>query len=191
MKNETEFRKVVAENLTMYRKSAGLTQLQLAEKLNYSDKAVSKWERGESLPDLYMLQTIAEMFGITLNDLVDVQIQPKKKKNILNNRVILLLSVGLTWLVAMVAFVVLKMTSVDMVWMPFIYAIPVSFIVSTVFCKLYDFRFPLFISISGIFWSIPLALCMQLRWQYNIEFTFLIGIPLQILTVLWFFRKKN
>lgn len=191
MKNETEFRKVVADNLTIYRKAAGLTQLQLAEKLNYSDKAVSKWERGESLPDLYMLQTIADMFGITLNDLVNVQTQIKKKPNKLNKIIILLLSVGLTWLVAMVVFVVLKMTSVNMVWMPFIYAIPTSFIVSTVFSKLYNFRIPLFISISGIYWTIPLALCMQINWQYNIEFTFLIGIPLQILTILWFFRNKN
>ena len=71
-------KRLVADNITMYRKANGLTQIQLAEKLNYSDKAVSKWERGESLPDLYILMQIVDMFGITLNDLVTKQEQPKK-----------------------------------------------------------------------------------------------------------------
>ena len=71
-------KRLVADNITMYRKANGLTQLQVAEKLNYSDKAVSKWERGESLPDLYILMQIVDMFGITLNDLVTKQEQPKK-----------------------------------------------------------------------------------------------------------------
>ena len=73
-------KRLVADNITMYRKANGLTQIQLAEKLNYSDKAVSKWERGESLPDLYILMQIVDMFGITLNDLVTKQEQPKKVK---------------------------------------------------------------------------------------------------------------
>ena len=55
MLNENELKKIVTENLIYYRKINKLTQLQLAEKLNYSDKAISKWERGESLPDLYIL----------------------------------------------------------------------------------------------------------------------------------------
>ena len=66
MINENEFKQIVARNITNLRKTNGLTQLELAEKLNYSDKAISKWERGESLPDVYMLQVIAEMFGIRL-----------------------------------------------------------------------------------------------------------------------------
>ena len=69
MMNEENFKKLVAKNLSFYRKANKLTQLELAEKLNYSDKAISKWERGESLPDLYTLNVIAEFFGITINDL--------------------------------------------------------------------------------------------------------------------------
>ena len=191
MKNELEFRGIVAANITMYRKAAGLTQLELAEKLNYSDKAISKWERGESLPDLYVLHTIANMFGITLNDLVNEADRPKKNVNKLNRNIILLLSIGLTWLVAIVVFALLKIINTPMVWMPFIYAIPVSFIVSIVFSKLWNFRLLLFASVSALYFTIPLTVCMQLNWKYNTYVLFFIGIPLQVLTILWFFRKRK
>jgi transcriptional regulator with XRE-family HTH domain len=191
MKNELEFKMVVAANLTMYRKASGLTQLELAEKLNYSDKAISKWERGESLPDLYVLHTIANMFGITLNDLVTPAVKPVQNINKLNKLVILMLSIVLTWLVAIVVFALLKIFEVEMVWMPFIYAIPVSAIVSIVFSKLWKYRKMLFLSISLLYYTIPLTVCMQLRWHYNMYVLFFVAIPLQALTILWFVRKKH
>ena len=73
MMKENEFRQLVAVNLVYYRRLKNLTQIELAEKLNYSDKSISKWERGESLPDLYILQEIAALYGITLNDLVSAE----------------------------------------------------------------------------------------------------------------------
>ena len=48
-----------ARNLLAYRKARGLTQSQLAEKLNYSDKSISKWERGDVLPDIVTISMIA------------------------------------------------------------------------------------------------------------------------------------
>ena len=69
MINEELFKQIVAKNLTNYRKINNLTQQDLADKLCYSDKAISKWERGESLPDLYTLGKIAELYNITINDL--------------------------------------------------------------------------------------------------------------------------
>ena len=63
-----ELKSRVADNIAFYRKRAGLTQLELAEKLNYSDKAISKWERGDGLPDLVVLNEMANIFGININD---------------------------------------------------------------------------------------------------------------------------
>ena len=60
----------IGANIAAYRKQAGLTQAGLAEKLNYSDKAVSKWERGESVPDVLTLMQLANQFDITVNDLL-------------------------------------------------------------------------------------------------------------------------
>ena len=63
-KCEQEIREIVAKNIADFRKSAGLTQSELAEKINYSDKSVSKWERGESIPDVITLAQLAEFFGV-------------------------------------------------------------------------------------------------------------------------------
>ena len=65
-----DMRLIIAKNLIDLRKSQGMTQLELAERLNYSDKAVSKWERGESLPDITVIKTIADLFGVTVDYLI-------------------------------------------------------------------------------------------------------------------------
>ena len=68
--NEETLRKNISQKITFYRKAAGLTQLELAEKLNYSDKSVSKWERGDGLPDITVLSNMAELFGISVDDFI-------------------------------------------------------------------------------------------------------------------------
>ena len=62
-----DFKRIIANNITELRRSVPLTQAELAEKLNYSDKAVSKWERGESIPDVIVLKQIADLFGVTVD----------------------------------------------------------------------------------------------------------------------------
>lgn len=185
-------KRLVADNITMYRKANGLTQIQLAEKLNYSDKAVSKWERGESLPDLYILMQIVDMFGITLNDLVTKQEQPKKvSKSKLNHTIVTLLSIGLVWLIAFIVYVILHMASVSMDYMVFLYSLPVAFIVLIVFSKIAKNRLWVYIAVTGLIFSVPLAICVQLKWQYNSAYLFLISGVLEVLTILWFMRKLN
>ena len=191
MINENEFKLIVAKNLIKFRKANGLTQLELAEKLNYSDKAISKWERGESLPDIYMLHVIAEMFGITLNDLVSEETQVNQYKGKFNKGVVISLSIGLVWLVAIALFVLLAIAKINFAWLTFIFAIPTSFIVSIVFSKIYKYRKLLFISVSGLYYTIPLAICCVLNWTSNSALLFIIAAPLQILTILWFFRKRK
>ena len=185
-------KRLVADNITMYRKANGLTQIQLAEKLNYSDKAVSKWERGESLPDLYILMQIVDMFGITLNDLVTKQEQPKKvSKSKLNHTIVTLLSIGLVWFIAFIVYVILHMASVSMDYMVFLYSLPVAFIVLIVFSKIAKSRLWVYIAVTGLIFSVPLAICVQLKWQYNSAYLFLISGVLEVLTILWFMRKIN
>ena len=59
-----------SKNLIKLRKSINYTQADLAKKLNYSDKAISKWERSESMPDIYMLKEMADFFGVTIDFLL-------------------------------------------------------------------------------------------------------------------------
>ena len=78
LQDEQTLRRTVAKNIAAYRKSHKDTQLDLARKLNYSDKSVSKWERGEGLPDVYILAQIAQLYGITVSNLIGEEEPPKK-----------------------------------------------------------------------------------------------------------------
>ena len=68
--NDEKLKSLLGANIVAYRKRSGLTQAKLAEQLNYSDKAVSKWERGESMPDVLTLVQLAELFDTTVDELL-------------------------------------------------------------------------------------------------------------------------
>lgn len=106
-----ELKSKIAKNLVELRTKAHLTQLQLAEMLNYSDKAVSKWERGEAIPDIRVLIQLSELYGITIDNLVkgtEVAAEAKPKHRIISKRAfIAVLSVILVWFVATGVFATL------------------------------------------------------------------------------------
>lgn len=188
----------IAKNITELRKASDLTQAQLAEKLNYSDKSVSKWERGDGVPDVIVLQKIAELFGVTLNDLISENTPklPRKMPYLTNRIMIPLLSVGLSFLVASVIFFILRLLNVwnEGSWLLFVYAVPVSFIALTVFTELWWNLLLRFLAASGIAWSI--AICIKLTFPLIKELNY-IFIPvaiLQVLAILWFvmrYRKQK
>lgn len=197
MENVEEFKKIVAENLVKYRKSSNLTQLELAEKLNYTDKAISKWERGESIPDAWVLKEIADLYSITVDDLLTQRTEPKKVpfsiRKAFKNRhaLITLLSGGMAWLLACVVFVVLAIFGrADIAYLSFIYAIPVSSIVCLVFCLKWFKKWICGIFATLIIWGTFLALFLTFNTA-NLWLIFIIAIPLQILAILWFFLIKE
>ena len=103
-----EIKENLAKNLITYRKNANTTQLELAEKLNYSDKAISKWERGESVPDITVLKQLADLYGVTVDTLISKPKEAPLKplKNIAKKRAIIsLVAIGFVWLVAICSFV--------------------------------------------------------------------------------------
>lgn len=104
---EEQIKANIALNITELRKKNGMTQSELAKFLNYSDKSVSKWERGDGIPDVVVLQKIAELFGVTLNDLLKGEISVKKstsKPSTVNRIIIPLLSASLSFFVASIVF---------------------------------------------------------------------------------------
>ena len=191
-----ELKKIVAQNIAELRKNAGLTQLQLAEKLNYSDKAVSKWESGASIPDVAVLLSIANLFGVTVDYLLseDHKIPVKEivKETMMGRRnlVITLLSVALVWLIATAVFVVLTILSFTKIaWLSFIYAIPVSAILLIIFNSIWGKRRHNYVYISILMWSCLLSTYLTLL-SLNLWLIFLIGIPGQVIVCLWAGMKK-
>ena len=196
----------IGANIAAYRKLSGLTQVGLAEKLNYSDKAVSKWERGESVPDVLTLVQLARQFDITVNDLlIDpdelpgnpgklekamTQVSEKALKRKANKNVILALSSTLVWFVALLAFVLLS--SFDFLdpysCLLFFYAVPANAIVLlSLRSAWHDFRWNKAL-ISVIVWGSLLSVYVTILtlFQYNFWKIFLLGIPGQIAVLLWF-----
>lgn len=194
----------IGANIAFYRKQAGLTQLTLAEKLNYSDKAVSKWERGDSVPDVLTLMQIAALFHITVDALLgDVdalpenpstleramtQVSEKALKRKANKNIILALSTTLVWFVALFVFVVFSSFSIPNSWLAFFYAVPVNAIVLlSLRSAWHDFRWNK-VLISAIVWGSLLSIYMSIRafLNFNAWKVFLLGIPGQIAIFLWF-----
>ncbi len=209
--DDEKIRYQIGANIASGRKKIGLTQAGLAEKLNYSDKAVSKWERGESIPDVIILMHLAELFGVTVNELLSdpeapsdhpgkleramVQVSEKALKRKANKNIILALSATLVWFVALLIFVILSTIAIPHSWIAFIYAIPVTAIVLlSLRSAWHDFRWNR-ILISTIMWgslmSIFLSLIEFLR--FNAWRIFLLGLPGQIAIFLWFrmFRSER
>ena len=191
--NQENVKQLIADNITYYRKKAGMTQAELAEKINYSDKAVSKWERGEGVPDVYVLCVMAEIFGITLNDFTAEPLKRKISVIKRNKIVISLLSVGVAWLLATLAFVLISIVAPQFPYkyMPFIYAMPVSAIVLIVFSAIWGYKLVLLLSESALIWTLILSLYTSLTFLTNAEYLFFLGIPVQVLAVIWFLLKKR
>lgn len=206
MANDIEINEKIAKNLIFYRKLAGMTQAELAEKISYSDKSVSKWESGNGVPDVYTLMQIAELFGVTLNDLVKSgePVRPKSKEHGLH-ALILLLSSGILWLAATLFYVSMQLFGpVGDWWLAFLYAIPLNAILLLVFACIWRYRTLNFICVSVIIWTSLLCIyltvkCVSIRLGNSyagLWLMFLLGTPLQILDVLWvffrsLFRKKK
>lgn len=197
---------IAAENITALRQAAGMTQLELAQKLNYSDKAVSKWERGESVPDVSVLYEISRLFGVSVDYLItdhkngsspeapaaptaprnEARDEKKRKRN---RAFITAMSVILVWLVATVVYVVLDIALRDgavMHVLAFVYAPAASCVVWLVLNTVWFSRRRNFLIISLLMWTLLCAvavtvyLCGVAIWQIMA-----LGVPGQVMIVLW------
>ena len=199
-----KLKRQIGTNIALQRKNAGLTQVGLAEKLNYSDKAVSKWERGDSMPDILTLVQLSELFEVSVDDLLSdpnalpgnpgslekamSQVSEKALKRKANKNVILALSSTLVWFIALLFFVVISSFGLPYSWIAFVYAIPINAIVLLSLRSAWrDFRWNR-VLISVIVWSTLLALYLSflLFLHFQMWKLFLLGIPGEVAITLWF-----
>ena len=201
----------IGTNIALYRKRAGLTQAGLAEKLNYSDKAVSKWERGESIPDVLILMQLAEQFEIGVSDLLEdpnalpeettrfqhamEQVSEKALKRKPNKNIILGLSSILVWFVALFIYVIVSSFDIPYSWLSFFYAVPANCIVLlSLRSAWHDFRWNRGL-ISGIMWGSLASIHMTLLTllSFNMWKIYLLGILGELAIILWFrmFRPSH
>lgn len=195
-----ELKFIIAKNIQKLRQEKGMTQLELAEKLNYSDKSISKWERGESLPDVVVLKAVADLFEVTLDYLVEEEHSGKPvtkemmDKNYRRNCYIITgTSIFIVSLMATLVYVILAMIfpGTSYPWLCYAYAIPAALIVWLVFNSIWFNPRRNFLIVSLLVWSLLLALYFTFSMLgFYIWPIILVGIPAQIIIWMWS-RLKN
>jgi transcriptional regulator with XRE-family HTH domain len=189
-----ELKSVIARNIAELRKSVSWTQAELAQKLNYSDKAISKWERAESTPDVSVLKNMADLFQVPMSYFFEHEhpkdhgpFAPLVSKQQKRNRIIIaLVSTAGLFAVVTVLYVMAGLLSLkicDPAWMLFIYAIPPAMVLLLVFNSVWGPKKLNLAIITLLIWSVLAAVFLSFqapnRWM-----VFLIGIPAQIIVLL-------
>ena len=191
MKND--IKTTVASNLIALRKSKGLTQADVANALNYSDKSVSKWEHADSLPDMSILSALADMYGVTLDYLTHedaeeqlAYVNGKHKPDRERQLTIEILAVTIILLCSTVAFVYgYCFREVQYVfWQAYLWAIPASSILLLYFNRVWHKNILASIILKSILlWSLLLCIYLQF-FDYKLWMIFIIGVPIEAIFIL-------
>ena len=182
---------ITASNIIKLRTQAGMTQLELAEQLNYSDKSVSKWERAESMPDAYVLKRMSEIFGVSVDYLLSAhdEWKPAAPEQTISSRVVTTIAIVGIWTAALLAFIVCWLMG-HLVWLIFAYAVPVSLITLLVLHSIWEAGRYNFWIIAALVLSVItvvyLTLLEQNWWQL-----FLLAIPAELVVFLSSKVKKS
>lgn len=192
-----ELKPIVARNIAELRKSAGMTQLQLAEKLNYSDKAVSKWESGASLPDVAVLLEISKVFGVTVDYILSeehkIPVKAMVRETVRERKHVLLalMAIAGVWLAATAAFVIMNILGVEgHTWLAFIWGAPVSAVVAIVFNSIWGHSKANYVFVSILMWTTLAGVYLTLL-EHNLWLIFILGVPGQVLIGLWSGLKRR
>ena len=192
-----DLKPIIAKNIIDLRRAADITQAQLAEKLNYSDKAVSKWERGEAIPGVTTLKEIADLFGVTVDYLISAEHETENQikrefseRQRRNHLIITLLSTTIVWLVATIIYVIISLSTefrLSKAWLVFVFAVPISCVIALVFNSIWGKKKRNFLIISLLLWTALISFCLVLFLSLQKAYFWLvlaIGIPSQIMILL-------
>ena len=192
-----DLKPIIAKNIIDLRRAADITQAQLAEKLNYSDKAVSKWERGEAIPSVTTLKEIADLFGVTVDYLISAEHETENQikrefseRQRRNHLIITLLSTTIVWLIATIIYVSISLSTefrLSKAWLVFVFAVPISCVIALVFNSIWGKKKRNFLIISLLLWTALISFCLVLFLSLQKAYFWLvlaIGIPSQIMILL-------
>ena len=184
-----ERKATIASNLIRLRLAAGMTQAELGEKLNYSDKSISKWERGDVTTDVFVLMQIAEIFGVDVdyllkphNEIEPVIYRSKKDDSSYTTDMITLVTILGIWTLALFVFIILWICGM-VVWLVFVYAVPVSLVTLLVLNSVWNGgrknRFIIAALVLSIIGTVYLTFLSRNLWQL-----WLLAIPSLLLVSL-------
>ena len=183
-----ERKATIASNLIRLRLASGMTQAEVGEKLNYSDKAISKWERGDVTTDVFVLMQIADVFGVDVDYLlkqhneIEPVIYTRPDSGSYTTKMITLVTILGIWTVALFVFVILWICGM-VVWQVLVYAVPVSLITLLVLNSVWNNgknnRFIIAALVLSIIATVYLTFLSRNLWQL-----FILAIPSLLLVFL-------
>lgn len=183
--NKDMITKYLADNIVYYRKKMALTQLELADKLNYSDKSISKWERGEGVPDIFVIKELSVFFGITVDQLISKR---RHRFSLFKHRYLLAyFYASIAWLIAGTTFGILSILNVNYpAWHMLIYAIPVSSLVLLWFFFFWRQVKYIFLYFTLYHWSMALSITLMIGDLYN-YWVYIIMLPIYLFIIFMFY----
>ncbi len=189
---ESQIERNIAKNIKELRIASGLKQSELGDRISYSDKTISKWENGSSIPDITALDAIAKLFSLTVDDLINEnaveraleKTEPKKSVNTSNDIAMLCLSVLSVFTIAVIIYVAFYIVKNVTFWQVYIWAVPVSAFICVKYNRAHgNIKWVNTLLLSLVNWGIITASYLQLI-SYNLWPIFIIGIPLQAMIII-------
>ena len=197
-----KLRDIIAANLIYLRKKNNFTQQELASKINYSDNAISRWERGEVIPTIETLEILSAFYGINVQDLLDAQFiasHDKPQSGMVLKRIfIALFSISIVWFIALISYIYIDMFKESFggnaknAWLLFIAALPVSTLVGVFYNRMWGTKL-----LDLIIWSLFAWTLLTTIYLYFLVVTsqyfwliFILGVPAQVALILWYFIRR-
>lgn len=199
----------IGKNISSLRKAKGLTQLELASEIHYSDKSISKWELGYTCPSIDILMDFASYFGVSVDYLTQehepesaekvIHADEKKDPQAINKALIIAMTTMFVVLVAVSVFLseyyFRNMRSLEL-FAVFLWMIPISlFLIAIETRRFYHNKVATFVVVSCFLWSLLLCFCFHFAFfspqTEQLWFILIVGAPLQVILALLFsWRKK-
>lgn len=192
----SDVKQIITDNLIALRKSRNLTQQDVASYLNYTDKAVSRWETGESLPDISVLEKLADYYGVDFEYLIKTHDEPVKPVNPATNHIkvaVFLLFAVCCFTLATIAYVYSIVINNRYYWVAFIWALPVSFLIGFILSNRWWNKILTASFLSATVWTLILSVYLQLIfWNVtDVWALFLLGVPIQLIIILLLYIRKD
>ena len=185
-------KEIIRENLINFRKDNKLTQMELSERIGYSDKAISRWETGEVTPDVETLNALSELYNVPISAFFEKHdkkaLMTKRGKNLQmgNKMAVSLVSIIAVWVLVTMLFIGLNYSiPQNPNWLCFIWAIPITFVLAIIFNAIWGKRGWTFVFVSCLVWTTILAVYLQLLvLSLHIPLLFIGGAPIQVCIIL-------
>lgn len=188
--DEMTLRKTIGKNIALYRKAHRDTQAALGQKLNYTDKAVSKWERGESLPDVYVLSKIAELYGITVGNLIG-ESKPEIQASPYMRLFIFLFSAALTFVIGTVLIVAFEIFNVPFnTWLFLLYSAAITALLAVIFSSMWWNLWAQLSAWSAMIWLGGLAVLLTVPGIVAAKSLLICG-ALQVAVTFWILYRRS